>query len=489
MQLRQLIQLLPTSVTGLPDVDVTAVREDSRLVTPGALFVARQGLGVDGKRFVAAAVAKGAVAVLADAPVDDAAGLPVVVVPDAGRYTGVLAQAVAGSPSRDLRVMGVTGTNGKTTVAYLLRHLSGRAGAKCGLIGTCAIDDGKAETVANMTTPAPDKLAELMATMRDNGCLTAAMEVSSHALDQGRAGGVAFAAAGFTNLTGDHLDYHGTMEAYADAKARLFRDLAPGTVAAVNGHDPWSDRMVRETRASVVRFGVGGERGSLDYHVADLEASAEGTRFTLTTPRGTADVSIGLVGRHNVENVLCAAAMAGETFALSAADLAGFLADAPAAPGRLQRVEHASGDFAVFVDYAHTDDALDNVLRALRPVTRGRLKVVFGCGGDRDKTKRPRMAAAAERLADDVIVTSDNPRTEDPIAIIDDVLNGLTRRGDAVVEVDRRRAIVRALGEAAAGDVVLIAGKGHEDYQIIGTTRHDFDDVVECQRALASAAA
>ncbi len=323
-----------------------------------------------------------------------------------------------------MKVLGVTGTNGKTTTTFLLRHLVAQAGPACGLIGTCVTDDGTRQATASMTTPGPVDAAELLTSMRDKGCGAAAMEVSSHALDQGRVAGITFAGAAFTNLTGDHLDYHGTLDNYAAAKARLFELLPAGAPAVVNGRDPASDRMLQNTAGSPVRFAVNGEG---DYAATDLMTDADGTRFVLSTPRGSADVAMRLVGRHNVENALAAAALAGEVFGLTADQLAAGLADAPAAPGRLEPV-HAGGPVAVFVDYAHTDDALENVLLALRPLTRGRLRVVFGCGGDRDKTKRPRMAKVAERLADDIVITSDNPRNEDPLAIISDIKAGLTRR-------------------------------------------------------------
>ena len=480
MRLYALLNKLPdtASVGGVADVEVAGVQDDSRRVRPGDLFVARKGLGVDAKRFAADAAARGAVAVVSDGRIDGCA-LPTVVVPDAGLAAGVLANAVAGDPSHHLQVAGVTGTNGKTTVTYLLRSLLASVGRRCGMIGTVEIDDGGTTRPATMTTPGPVELAELLAAMRGNGCAAAAMEVSSHALSQGRAAGVRFAAAGFTNLTGDHLDYHGTMEDYAAAKALLFAGLDAGAAAVVNAGDPWAARMLRDTNASTTTFGV--DRPA-DYAATEIEATAGGTRFALATPRGTAAVAMKLVGRHNVENALCAAALAAEVFGLTPRQIADGLTTADGAPGRLQRVD-AGQPFGVLVDYAHTDDALANVLSALRPVTRGKLRVVFGCGGDRDRTKRPRMAAVAERLADAVYVTSDNPRTEDPAAILGEIVAGL--KGEpALVEPDRRAAIRRALADAGEGDVVLIAGKGHENYQIVGTTKHPFDDAEEARRAL-----
>jgi UDP-N-acetylmuramoyl-L-alanyl-D-glutamate--2,6-diaminopimelate ligase len=312
------------------------------------------------------------------------------------------------------------------------------------------------------------------------------MEVSSHALDQGRVAGVPFAGAAFTNLTGDHLDYHKTMENYAAAKAELFAGLDSAAVAVVNAADKWYPRMLADCQARVIRFGF---NKSADYVARDATYSAQGTTFVLHTPDGRADVTMPLVGKHNVENALAAAALAGEIFGLSVNQLATGLRDAQGAPGRLQAVRLGQ-PFAVLVDYAHTDDALDNVLSALRPLTRGKLRVVFGCGGDRDRTKRPRMAKTAEKWADAIYVTSDNPRTEEPNDILREIVTGFTPDGSGktVVEVDRRKAIELAVFDAKPNDVVLIAGKGHENYQIVGSDKHHFDDVEEASRVIRTVA-
>ncbi len=479
--LSQLLQSLspPVATDKLPAVEVTGVTEDSRQVQPGHVFVARGGTVTDGAKFVEQAASRGAVAVVAAGPVPGCR-LPVVVVPDPAVAASVLAHAFHGHPSLDrLKLLGVTGTNGKTTVAYLLRHVLNGFNVRCGMIGTVETDDGRTRYESTMTTPAAGEVAELLARMRDRGCRACAMEVSSHSLHQGRVAGAVFAGAAFTNLTGDHLDYHGTMDDYAAAKAMLFAQLPAGGVAAVNGDDKWSDRMVRDCPARVIRYGFG---KSSDYRARDLAVTADSSTFTLVAPHGRAEVRLPLVGRHNVENALAAAALLGEVFDLSVSQLATGLNGAAGAPGRLQAVR-AGQPFAVLVDYAHTDDALRNVLTALRPLCTGRLRVVFGCGGDRDRTKRPRMARAAEQLADDVYLTSDNPRTEDPAAILAEVAAGFTG-GPRCVEVDRRAAIAAALSDAGPADVVLVAGKGHENYQIVGTVKHPFDDVQECERAL-----
>jgi UDP-N-acetylmuramoyl-L-alanyl-D-glutamate--2,6-diaminopimelate ligase len=352
------------------------------------------------------------------------------------------------------------------------------------MIGTVEIDDGRSTREATMTTPGGCEIAELFVRMRDNGCRACAIETSSHALAQGRVAGIEFAGAAFTNLTGDHIDYHKTMDNYAAAKARLFELLAEDAVAVVNADDPWTERIVQDCQARVITFGFGTKA---DYKARDVAITANGSHFILHTPDGQAEVNMGLIGKHNIENALTAAALAGEAMGLSVHQIAAGLKDAAGAPGRLQAVRLGQ-PFAVLVDYAHSDDALENVLTALRPLTRGRLRVLFGCGGDRDPFKRPRMARTAETFADAVYVTSDNPRTENAQTILDEIVEGFSPsyRFKAVVEIDRRLAIQQIIADAAAGDVVLLAGKGHENYQIVGTTKHHFDDVEEATLVLSA---
>lgn len=475
-----LSQLRPRpSVAGVPNVVITGITEDSRLVAPGDLFVARAGTRTDGSAYLRDAVSRGAAAAIVTGRSADCA-IPQVVVKDPGAIISHLAHAFHGNPTETLRVLGVTGTNGKTTTTYLIRHLLSSVRQRCGMIGTVEIDDGRTRREATMTTPGPVELASLFATMRDKGCRAAAMETSSHALAQGRGAAIQYAGAGFSNLTGDHLDYHGTMENYAAAKAILFSSLDPDAVAVINGDDKWSDRMIQDCPARIFRFGFG---KNADYRARDVEVTASGTNFTLCTPDGKAAVNMGLIGKHNVENALLAAGLVGEVFGLTVQQIAAGLKTATGAPGRLQTVR-VGQPFAVLVDYAHTDDALENVLSALRPLTKGKLRVLFGCGGDRDASKRPRMAKVAEKLADVVYITSDNPRTEQPQAILNQICAGLSGKTECIVEIDRRAAIERIMAEAQPGDVVLLAGKGHENYQIIGTEKHHFDDVEEAMRAL-----
>jgi len=469
------------SLTGIPDVEISGICEDSRLAKPDCLFIARPGSKTDGSQFMTDAATRGAVAAVTQTRLSQIK-IPQIVVSDANSAASVLANLFHGMPSQKVRMLGVTGTNGKTTTTYLIRDILRKVNVRCGMIGTVEIDDGLMQHEATMTTPAATDIAALLASMRNKGCRACAMEVSSHALDQGRVAGVTFAGAAFTNLTGDHLDYHKTMENYADAKARLFDSLSETAVAAVNADDKWSERMVQKCHGRVIRFGFG---QSADYRARDVAITSGGSNFILHTPDGRAEVNMQLIGRHNIENALVAASLCGEVFGLSVHQIAAGLREAQGAPGRLQAVRLGQ-PFAVLVDYAHTDDALENVLSALRPLTRGRLRVLFGCGGDRDRTKRPRMARTAERLADALYITSDNPRTEDPAAILDEVVSGLSEkaRTQAAVEIDRHEAINRILSDAEPGDVVLIAGKGHENYQIIGQQKRHFDDVEEAAQAL-----
>jgi UDP-N-acetylmuramoyl-L-alanyl-D-glutamate--2,6-diaminopimelate ligase len=470
--------------------DVTSICDDSRAAAPGCLFVARAGTRSDGRAFVADAVAKGAAAVLhaGDDPCADASGAERVLrvrVPDGtdlARLAGAIADRLEGSPTEWLRLVGITGTNGKTTMAFLVQQFVQAAGERCGVIGTVVIDDGAVAEPASLTTPGGIEAARALGRMVRNGCTACAMEVSSHALDQGRADALHFRTAVFSNLTGDHLDYHGTMEHYAAAKARLFRMLPTDGVAVVNADDPWHVAMLQGCGARVLRCRVGvaaAPAGEAECTATIHESRLGWQDTTFAGPWGGVRVRLPIVGRHNAMNALQAAAAAW-SIGVPAESIAKALAGCTAPPGRLEPVTGPADPFAVLVDYAHTDDALENVLTALRPLVGagGRLVTVFGCGGDRDRTKRPRMMAVACRHSDRVVVTSDNPRTEDPEAIIDEVLAGRPEAGGPAVvrQADRARAIELAVSEARPGDIVLVAGKGHEDYQIVGTEKRAFDD-------------
>ena len=464
------------------------VTDDSRKVTKGALFIAVPGSAADGHDYLEAAAAAGATAAI----VQDASrtSLPVFVVRNTRRAAAVAASAFYGNPGSRLEIVGVTGTNGKTTTTGMLRHLLDERDARAASIGTLGVLIGsRGEGVsggAGLTTPGPVELQRVLRTLVDAGVRRVAMEVSSHSLDQERIEGLQVASAIFTNVSRDHLDYHGTMEAYIAAKARLMDFVVPGGVAVINADDDaWSVLTTPERLHSrslrVVRFGQ--RSPHLDVTAADVRLTPRGSEWTLVAGGERVAARLPLLGDFNVMNALGAAAGAW-SLGQSAARIAERLATLPQVAGRLERIlDHP----VVLRDYAHTPDALSRALAAVRGFVQGRLIVVFGCGGDRDRGKRPQMGAIAERGADHVILTSDNPRTEDPERILDDIETGMTQRRHERIE-DRRRAIARALAIVAPDDVILLAGKGHETYQIRGTTYLPFDER-EIVRELANGAA
>ncbi len=385
--------------------------------------------------------------------------------------------------STTIKLIGITGTNGKTTVAWLIRAILSHAKHKCALFGTIEYDLGDRKVAAPLTTPGAIVLCKHLAQARDTGVSHAILEVSSHALSQRRTAGLSFDVGVFTNLSGDHLDYHGSMDAYWRAKRRLFESLGESAIAVVNYDDPAADLMVSGTSARVVRYGLTVK--NLDVSARIDQDTLAGSQFRLFVGQDYCDVNTSLLGEHNVANILAAAAVAsvlGVSLEVTKEALESFAGT----PGRLERVSAVDSPCAVFVDYAHTDEALRNVLATLKPLTSGRLIVVFGCGGDRDKTKRPRMAQVAASLADVMVVTSDNPRAEDPLAIIDDIMAGFdaNQRNNVDIEPDRRLAIEKAIGLVKPGDTVLIAGKGHENYQLVGDTVLEFDDAIVARNYL-----
>lgn len=486
MLLHSLIsELIPDlNLAAIANPEIAGISEDSRCVQPGDLFIARSGTRTEGAKFIGQAIQSGAAAILTSEKSPDCP-IPQIIFPHPGDLISPLAHGFFGHPSRQFPVIGITGTNGKTTTAYLIRYVLNQLDHRCGMIGTVQTDDGVTRHEANLTTPGAIEVARLLATMRDNACRACAMEASSHALDQGRVTGVHFAAAAFTNLTQDHLDYHKDMQHYAAAKAKLFEMLDERAIAITNGDDPWTDRMVVGCKAREVRFGFGPKA---DYRARDFALTNQGSRFILHTPDGQAEVVLGMIGQHNIANALSAAAIIAEVFRISVHQIAACLTGAQGAPGRLQAVR-CGQPFAVLVDYAHTDDALKKSLQSLRPLTKGKLRVLFGCGGDRDREKRPLMARATEEFADVIYVTSDNPRSEDASEIIRQITAGFKRprRKPVFIETDRRAAISKVLEDSEPGDLVLLAGKGHENYQIVGNTRHHFDDVEEVKLALQRA--
>jgi UDP-N-acetylmuramoyl-L-alanyl-D-glutamate--2,6-diaminopimelate ligase len=475
--------------------------DDSRLVQPGDIFVAVNGPNVDGHRFIPQALANGAKFFVCQSsssavmpatpsvipakwrlPSLTGAGIQFISVPDSSLALAILAQAANGDPASKLTNLAVTGTNGKTTVTFLVRSCFHAAGEKCGLIGTVIYDTGLGVENAPLTTPDCLTIAQKQSEMLSAGAQSMIIEASSHALDQNRLASINFKAAAFTNLTGDHLDYHKTTENYLAAKSKLFEALSPDSVAILNKQSPYAKQIADSTKAKVLFFAVDEPAGiSADIHSIDIT----GTTFMLHYRNENIHIKTPLLGRYNVANHLAAAglALAG---GLDLKIVAKGLASLDAIPGRLENVK-PDAPFTVLVDFAHTDDALKNVLSTLRPLCKARLIVLFGCGGDRDKTKRPRMAKVVEQFADLAIVTSDNPRTEDPDVIVNEVVAGFTdpKSPKIKVEPDRRKAIEFAIESAQKNDVILLAGKGHENYQIIGRQKFPFSDkliALDCLR-------
>ncbi len=439
------------------------------------LFVALRGERADGHDFIARAVSRGAAAVVVerDRGIDAPAGTPVIRVEHARRALSALAAAFYGDPSRDLTVIGVTGTNGKTTTTRMLSAIAQSAGIPCAVIGTIGAEFAGQEWQLAQTTPLPEELHALLARVRDAGARAVAMEVSSHALALDRVADIHFACGVLTNVTRDHLDFHGTVESYATAKRALFE---MSSAAVLNVDDEHGARWATELhgRKRVLTYAM---RGPANVVARDVVLRPDGSRFVV----GDTVYELALPARFNVENAL-AAIGAARTLDVDDATSARALRYVTRVAGRMERV--GDGDVHVFVDYAHTPDALEQSLRAVRDFAQRRVAVVFGCGGDRDRGKRPQMGEVAARLADRIYVTNDNPRSEDPKAIAREIVAGMGTTPHTL-ELDRRRAIERAILEASAGDVVLVAGKGHEAYQIIGEQRYPFDDAAVAREALA----
>lgn len=447
---------------------VSGIADDSRKVASGELFVAVRGWNSDGHDFLDAASDRGAIVAI----VEDASRtrLPSLVVREGRRAAALAAATAYGNPAHNLKLLGVTGTNGKTTTTSIMRHLFDDGGGSSASIGTLGVLVGSEGEIipggGGLTTPGPVELQRILRHLADRGVRTIAMEVSSHSLDQKRVDGIEFDVAVFTNLTRDHLDYHGTMENYFAAKAQLLEYVKPEATVVLNADAPeWG---ALRPRSRPITFAV---RSPADVRAQNVRFTPEGSEWRLATPRGSADVWLPLIGDVNVENALAAAAAA-VALGSTATAIANRLRSVPQVAGRLEIISTRP---TVIRDYAHTPDALERSLRTARAFTRGKLIVVFGCGGDRDKGKRPIMGAIAERGADCAIVTSDNPRTEDPDAIIDDIETGMSSSKHERV-TDRLTAIQRAIDIAEEGDIVLLAGKGHETYQIRGTTSYPFDE-------------
>jgi UDP-N-acetylmuramoyl-L-alanyl-D-glutamate--2,6-diaminopimelate ligase len=451
--------------------------DDSRIIEAGDIFVAVKGPDIDGHDFIPQVLAKGAKFIVCQSPssvvIPAQAGIQVIPVPDSSLALAALTQAANGDPASRLTNLAVTGTKGKTTVTFLVRSCFQAAGQKCGLIGTVIYDNCIDVSPAPLTPPDCLTIAKSQAQMLKAGAKYMVIEASSHALDQNRLASINFHAAAFTNLTGDHLDYHKTTENYLTAKSKIFESLSPDSTAVLNKQSSYSEQIAAGTKAKILWFAVDDET-DLSAEIHSIDGS--GTTFTLRYQGQSIRIKTPLLGRFNVANHLAAAGLC-LAAGLDLKTVARGLSSLDAIPGRLEKVK-SDAPFTVLVDFAHTDDALDNVLSTLKPLCKARLIVVFGCGGDRDKTKRPRMAKVVEKFADLAIVTSDNPRTENPHDIISQIITGFKDPGSPKIKIepDRKKAIALAIESAKKNDVVIIAGKGHENYQIIGKQKFPFSD-------------
>ena len=494
MDFKDLCQLLQTDQR-------VALTDDSRDVIEGGVFVAIKGTAFDGHEHIGEAIERGAKYIVAEKcrPIESAEFIKVA---NSREAISLLAQIKCGEPGRKLKTLAVTGTNGKTTTCYLVRSIISSAGKKCGLIGTIAYDNCSEQGLveSDMTTPDPIRLAKLSREIVENEGEFLAIEASSHAMTQSSLAGFDIQAAAFTNLTGDHLDYHKTMKNYLRAKTLLFESLDENGVAVLNAEAKESQFIADATKAKIIWYGAAGkneiakieslldgkcESGRSEKLVAEIVSeNSAGSVYELKFNEDKVTIETPMCGRHNISNQLAAAGLC-LSMGLSLEQIKKGIEGACLVPGRLEKVE-AGQDFTVLVDYAHTDDAIRNVLKTLRPICEGKLITVFGCGGDRDKSKRPRMARAAEEFSDFVIVTSDNPRTEEPSQIIEDILVGFSDQDNEkhAVEVDREKAIELAISSAQCGDIVLIAGKGHENYQVVGMEKTFFDDRIAALKFL-----
>jgi len=483
MRLKQLINTLNNCTTGtIEDFEVRGISCNSSNCSRDFLFVAIKGVKDDGHRFIKEAIDKGARAVVsaASSPVSDSSrNISWIVAADTRQALAQLANEFYGRPSEEIKVVGITGTNGKTTVSYLLEAMLKEVGVNPAVIGTINYRFNNKIFDSKNTTPGPLELQSLLSEMARENVKYAIMEVSSHALDQRRSEGINFHSAIFTNVTQDHLDYHGTLEDYFQAKARLFDGLCEKSFAVINNDDHYGRRL-RDIKAEIVTYGID---AASDVLAKDITFDIQKTEFTVVSDDVQVNFKTRLIGRHNVYNILASVAWAMKE-GLRLPAMQSMVEKFQPVPGRLERIEF-SGDFAVFVDYAHTDDALRNVLTALRQVSSGRIIAVFGCGGERDKDKRPKMGKAVTELADYAVVTNDNPRSEDPQEIINDIKRGIFKDNYRVI-LDRREAIRQSLTLAKSGDIVLIAGKGHEDYQIFQDRKIHFDDREVARECLQS---
>lgn len=506
MTLHELLEKLPDrEIHGNSAVRISSLTCDSRTVRPGALFFALRGSKVDGHRYIGKAVEAGAAAIILEEPATAPDEIPWCLVRDGRAAMGRISAIFNGDPTATKPLVGITGTNGKTTTTYLIEAILAAAGKPAAVLGTISYRFGATTIQASHTTPESTELQSAFRQLGEAGAEAFVMEVSSHALEQKRVDGCHFDVGIFSNLTRDHLDYHMTMESYLEAKIRFFTDLLrpteekPRRRAAINMDDPYGEEIARRSACPVVTFGI---QGKCDVRPTNVTSSVHGISATMVTPSGEFDIASRLLGRFNLSNILAAAA-AGVALDLPLQAIKQGLENHTTVPGRMERVENRHG-VTCLVDYAHTGDALENVLATLKEIATGRIITLFGCGGDRDNGKRPIMGRIAAAMSDLAIVTSDNPRTEEPLAILEQIKAGIaplgireyrsdelaesfSDKGFVVIE-NRHDAIRLAIRLAHPGDIVLLAGKGHEDYQIIGTTKHHFDDREEAAAAFTESA-
>jgi len=466
----------------IPDVEVSGITENSKKVQNKYIFVSIPGEHSNGWAYIPEAIERGAIAIIGLPELSDELvsllkkkQIPYFAHENPRRILGEVAHYLAGDPTKSMVVIGITGTNGKTTTTFLVESILKEVGIRVARFGTLGYDLGEQYVEATHTTPFNEELVALFSKAREKGITHVVMEVSSHSLAQDRVAGIHFSVAAFTNLTQDHLDFHKTMDEYLKAKLKLFEMLSPEeSFGVVNKSDPNSEHFIKQCKSKCITYGTKG-----DYWASDIEITIKDTKFQLHTPMGEIDIRLPLIGKHNISNALCASAIVGG-LGISLKEIQRGLKNVKSVPGRFEMIDEGQ-EFTVVVDYAHTEDGLNHVLQTAQNLTHGKLIVVFGCGGDRDKTKRPKMGAVAGKWADLIVLTSDNPRTEDPKRILLDIEVGVQKMGkekgnDYFVIENREEAIQFALSKAKANDIVIIAGKGHEPYQIIGTQKFPFDD-------------
>jgi len=474
MKLNQLLKdVQPIVIKGEKRLDIENISYNSKQIKSSGLFFAIRGKERDGYEFIDEAIERGALVVVAEKDFIAYKNVTKVIVRDIRKACALIAANFCSHPSRRVKTTGITGTNGKTTTLYLIAAIMQYSGRNCGMIGTINYRIGDRLIPAVNTTPSPISLQMFLREMEVSGITSCAMEVSSHALDQKRVDAIEFDKAIFTNLTSEHLDYHRDMKEYFSAKSKLFGMLKEDATAIINCDDNYGRLLIKTCKAKILTYGI---KHMADIQAYDIKMSTEGTSFSVKTPKQVLDIETPLIGEYNIYNILASIAFA-YSAGLEPVNMQDAIRGFKGAPGRLQRVGSINGEFSVFIDYAHTDDALFNVLNALREIVKGRIILVFGCGGNRDVKKRPRMAKVAARLADYVVITSDNPRSEDPENIIEDIIAGLPKGfKDYKALIDRKKAIEHAIALAKVNDIVLVAGKGHESYQVFKNTTITFDD-------------